>query len=103
MPSLRRALCQRRLSYEKARLIARHADDAAVDGWIERATRMSCIGLRRALEGEEDAQMCARGTFSLPMSLRIRGLLAMALRAPCCYLPERPRRRGASPPRWPGG
>jgi len=81
VPSLRRALCQRRLSYEKARLIARHADDAAVDGWIERATRMSCIGLRRALEGEEDAQMCARGTFSLPMSLRIRGLLAMALRA----------------------
>jgi len=81
LPSLRRALSQRRISYEKARLIARYADDAGVDGWIERAPRMSCIGLRRALEGHEDAKMCARGNFSLPMPLRIRALAAMAFRA----------------------
>jgi hypothetical protein len=81
LPSLRKALRQRRLSYEKARLIARYADDASVDGWIERGTRMSCVGLRRALEGEEDTQMCARGTFGMPMPVRIRGLIAMAFRA----------------------
>jgi len=81
LPSLRQALCQRRISYEKARLIARYADEAAVDGWIERAARTSCVRLRRALEGEEEAQMCARGNFSLSMPLRIRGLAAMAIRA----------------------
>src|SRR6266850_164872 len=37
LPSLRQAMVERRLSYEKARLIARYADERSVESWIERA------------------------------------------------------------------
>src|SRR5438067_6645913 len=37
VPHLREAMRERRISYEKARLIARHADEASIDAWIERA------------------------------------------------------------------
>src|SRR5690349_6364842 len=50
LPKLRQAIVERRLSYEKARLIARYADESSVDGWIERAERLPCIELRRELQ-----------------------------------------------------
>ena len=81
LPSLRRAMCQRRISYEKARLIARYADKASVDVWIDCATRMTCIGLRRSLEGAKEAQMCARRMLGMPMPLRVLELAEVALRA----------------------
>jgi len=65
LPSLRQAMVERRLSYEKARLIARYADERSVESWIERAERMPCIDLRRQLQGDEEAQMSARGEFDV--------------------------------------
>src|SRR5947207_1901285 len=37
IPPLRRALREKRISYEQARIIARHAEAGQVHGWIERA------------------------------------------------------------------
>jgi len=54
-----------RVSYEKARLIARHASDATVDSLIDRAGRMTCIELRRELEAKEEVQMCAKRVLDL--------------------------------------
>ena len=81
LPSLRQAMCERRVSYEKARIIARYADAGSLDTWIERAGRMSCVALRAALQGEEEAQMCARGNVEIVVPRHIRGLLAMAFHA----------------------
>ena len=57
------------------------ADAGSLDTWIERAGRMSCVALRAALQGEEEAQMCARGNVEIVVPRRIRGLLAMAFHA----------------------
>jgi hypothetical protein len=65
LPSLRRAMSERRVSYEQARLIARHADDELVDEWIGRAEQLTCVALRRQLLGEREAQMCARGDYEI--------------------------------------
>src|SRR5207237_3858428 len=55
LPALRQAMTERRLSYEKARLIARHADEESIDEWIGRAERMTCVALRRARWGGRGA------------------------------------------------
>src|SRR5712691_3147299 len=81
LPPLRQAMQERRLSYEKARLIARYADEESVEGWIERAERMPCIDLRRQLQGDEEAQMSARGEFEVWLPRRVGGLLALAFAA----------------------
>jgi hypothetical protein len=65
LPSLREALRTQRVSYEKARLIARHADGRSVDAWIAVAEGSTCIALKRQLERNEDAQMCAQGKIRL--------------------------------------
>src|SRR6266446_5501222 len=46
IPLLRRALREKRISYEKARVIARHAEGEEVQGWIEKAETMTCVELR---------------------------------------------------------
>jgi hypothetical protein len=51
LPQLRRAMREGRISYEKARLIAWQADDTTVDELIGVAESMTCIELRRKLEG----------------------------------------------------
>ncbi len=61
IPLLRRALREKRISYEKARIIARHAEGEEVQGWIERAETMTCVALRRAMQDKDEEQMCARG------------------------------------------
>jgi hypothetical protein len=84
LPSLARALRQRRISYEKARLIARYIrypDEASIDVWIDCATRMTCISLRRALEAKKEAQMCARRMLKMPMPVRVLELAEVAFRA----------------------
>ena len=59
-PLLRQALAEKRLSYEKARLIARDAAPEEVPAWIEKAQHLTCIELRRRLHESGEVQMCAR-------------------------------------------
>ena len=81
MPLLRRALGEKRISYEKARIIARHAEGEEVQGWIEKAETMTCVALRRAMQHEEEEQMCARGTFNLWMTVSAAEAVKAAFRA----------------------
>jgi len=71
----------RRISYEKARLIARHADEKYVDEWIARAESMPCISLQRELQKIEETQACARGVFELWAPRHVIGLGALAFSA----------------------
>jgi hypothetical protein len=79
-PSLRQAMRDGRVSYEKARLIARNATDATVDSLIDRAGQMTCIELRRELEAKEEAQMCAKRVVDIVAPRRVLVLLALAFR-----------------------
>ena len=81
LPSLRQAMHEGRVSYEKARLIARHASDTTVDTLIDRAGQTTCIELRRELEAKEEVQMCAQGKVKLVAPRRILALLSLAFRA----------------------
>ncbi|HYV67695.1 MAG TPA: HNH endonuclease, partial [Myxococcales bacterium] len=81
LPALRRALRDGRLSYEKARLIARCVDEESMKGWIERAQKMTCIQLRRQLQKKEEAQMCARGELAIWVPRRLLGLFPLAFAA----------------------
>jgi 5-methylcytosine-specific restriction endonuclease McrA len=81
LPSLRAALREGRVSYEKARLVARHADETTVDALIVRAQASTCIALRRELEAAEEAQMSARRVLDLPVPRRVASLLDAACRA----------------------
>jgi hypothetical protein len=81
LPCLRRSFMERRISYEQARLIARYAEEAEVDHWIDRAHGMTCIALRLALQRDEEAKMCARGDFTAVVPVRLRSLLRQAFDA----------------------
>jgi hypothetical protein len=78
---LREAMRERRISYEKARLIARHADEASIEVWIERAEHIPCITLRRQLQHSEDTRMCARGEFEVWAPRRVAAVIAVAFSA----------------------
>jgi len=80
LPSLRQAMSERRVSYEQARLIARHADDESVEEWIGRAERTTCVALRRQLLGEREAQMCARGDYEIWAPRRVAEMLLATFR-----------------------
>jgi hypothetical protein len=69
------------VGYEKARLVAAHADDTTVDAWIERAQGMTCMNLKFELEARERAQMCARGELDLRVPRGVGALLDAAVRA----------------------
>jgi hypothetical protein len=81
LPQLRQALREGRVSYEKARLVARAADDETVAAWIGKAEASTCIALRREVEAGEDTQMCARGELDLRLPGAVARLLATACRA----------------------
>jgi hypothetical protein len=81
VPVLRQAMREKRLSYEKARLLARGLEPAEIAGWIGRAEEMTCIGLRRALEDEDERQMCARGAFRVWLPPSVALLVSAAFRA----------------------
>ena len=81
LPKLRQALVERRLSYEKARLIARHAGERSIDAWIERAGQIPCIQLRRELQGLEETQMLARGEVDVWMPRSVGIVLSLAFAA----------------------
>src|SRR5256885_16289525 len=71
----------RRISYEKARLIARYADENAIREWIDRAEHLPCIALRRELQQGEEMRMCARGQFEVWAPPRISAVIAEAFSA----------------------
>jgi hypothetical protein len=81
MPQLRRALREKRISYEKARIIARHAEGEEVQGWIEKAKTMTCVALRRAMQAKDEAQMCARGSFTVWRPVSVAEVVKAAFRA----------------------
>ena len=81
IPLLRRALREKRISYEKARIIARHAEGEEVQDWVERAETMTCVELRRAMQDKDEAQMCARGTFRVWMPVSVAEVVKAAFRA----------------------
>jgi len=81
IPLLRRALRAKRISYEKARIIARHTEGEEVQGWIEKAETMTCVALRRAMQDKDEAQMCARGTFTVWMPVSVAEIVKAAFRA----------------------
>jgi hypothetical protein len=71
LPALRAALLDGRISYEKARLIARHSDRASLETRIDEAQRATCIALRRRFEADDDAQMSARRKFKAVVPWRV--------------------------------
>jgi HNH endonuclease len=81
LPRLREAMRERRICYEKARLIARHAEEGAVDASIERAEHIPCITLRRELQANEETRMCARGEFEVWAPRRVASVIALACSA----------------------
>jgi hypothetical protein len=81
LPQLRQALREGRVSYEKARLVARAADDETVAAWIAKAEASTCIALRREVEAHDDRQMCARGELDLRLPRTVAHLVTSACRA----------------------
>ena len=81
LPGLREALREGRVSYEKARLVAGCANDRTVARWIERAEGTTCVELRRAIEAEEQEQMCARRSLDARVPRRVANLMSAAFRA----------------------
>ena len=84
IPLLRQALREKRITYEKARLIARHWERGPaqeIRPLIAMAERMTCVDLREALAVQAGQQMCARGTFTLTAAPGIFDLIKDALRA----------------------
>jgi len=84
LPALRRAMREGRLGYEKARLVARVADDRSAEEWIGKAQGKTCIALRREIAAREEAearQMCASRKLDLRMPRRVVLLVGAAIRA----------------------
>ncbi len=80
LPGLREAMSEGRLPYEKARLVARVADEDTVGAWIERARTTTVLDLRSEIEAGDEAQMCARGELELVVPRRVRVLLDAVVR-----------------------
>jgi hypothetical protein len=81
LPSLRAALRDGTVSYEKARIVADVADESSVGDWIARARRLPCVALAREVEAAADSQMCARDEVAFRLPARVASLLDSALRA----------------------
>src|SRR6185436_6153633 len=83
IPLLRQALREKRISYEKARVIARHWDTARPNELrplLAMAETMTCIDLREALAEKTEEQMCARGAFTVTAPPHVIDLLKATLR-----------------------
>ncbi len=75
-PALQEARRQK-VSYERLRILSL-LPEGEVRAWIPRARAMTCVALRRAVEGERERQMRARRTLALPVPRRVAVLLAAA-------------------------
>ncbi|ACL64147.1 conserved hypothetical protein [Anaeromyxobacter dehalogenans 2CP-1] len=65
------------VSYERRRILARLPEDE-IASWIPRAKAMTCVALRRAVEGERERQLRAHRKVSVPLPRRVAVLLAAA-------------------------
>jgi hypothetical protein len=81
LPGLREAMSSGRLGYEKARLVARVADEDSIGAWIEKARATTALDLRREIEAGEERQMCARGELEMVLPRRVRVLVDAVVRA----------------------
>jgi hypothetical protein len=94
LPSLRAALAVGRLDAERARLVARVAEEPSAGEWIDRAERTPTVALRRKVEALEAmphaswmvaAQRCAPEEpvveLRMRVPVRVAALLAAAFRA----------------------
>jgi hypothetical protein len=61
LPKLDAALGEGRITYVKAREVARVATERTEAEWIAKADGLTCIALRREIESREEAQMCSGG------------------------------------------
>jgi hypothetical protein len=77
-PALREARRQK-LSYEKLRVLS-GLKEHEIDAWTSRAHALTCIELRREVEGDRERQMRAARKLSVPMPRRFAVLLAAAVR-----------------------
>ncbi|MFY3743515.1 HNH endonuclease [Anaeromyxobacter sp. Red801] len=66
------------VSYERRRILAR-LPEGEIAAWIPRAKAMTCVALRRAVEGERERQLRAQRKVSVPLPRRVAVLLAAAL------------------------
>jgi hypothetical protein len=80
LPGLREAMSDGRLPYEKARLVARVADEDTIGAWIERARTTTALDLRREIEAGRDAQMCSRGELEMVLPRTVRRLVDAVVR-----------------------
>jgi hypothetical protein len=78
-PALREARRQG-ISFEKLRLLARLPENE-IARWVPRAKALTCVAMRRELEGEAERQMRASGRLRAPMPRRIAAVLAAAMDA----------------------
>jgi len=84
IPLLRQVFRENRISYEKARVIARYWDGGHAQEMrplIAMAERMTCVDFREALTVQKEEQMCARGTFTVSAPPSIFDLIRDTLRA----------------------
>ena len=83
-PLLRQALREKRITYEKARVIARHIDSGhatELGPLITRAGTATCIDLQEELEVEAEEQMCAQAIFRTVIPAHVTDLLKDTFRA----------------------
>ncbi|HEX9243770.1 MAG TPA: HNH endonuclease signature motif containing protein [Anaeromyxobacter sp.] len=78
-PALQEATRQG-LPFEKLRLLAR-LPEGEIAAWIPRAHALTCVALRRALEGEAERQMRAQRRVATPLPLRVAVVVAAAVQA----------------------
>ena len=81
VPAVREAMKEGRLPYEKARLVARVADEHTAGAWIRRAEGATVIELAREVEAQEQKQMCERGELHLRVPREVRILVDAVVRA----------------------
>ncbi|HET7754130.1 MAG TPA: HNH endonuclease signature motif containing protein, partial [Anaeromyxobacteraceae bacterium] len=76
-PALRDAR-RRKVSYEKLRVLSR-LPERDIRSWTPRALALTCIELRRRVEGERERQTRAAKTLAVSMPRRIAALVAAAV------------------------
>jgi len=79
LPALRQAMRDGRLSYEKARLVAREATARDLEARISEAAGKTCVALRREQEARQERQLCARRELDVRLPRDVAMLLAAAI------------------------
>jgi hypothetical protein len=70
---------RQKLPYEKLRLLAKLPEED-IASWTPRAHALTCIALSRAVDGERERQLRARGKFVASLPKRMAVVLAAAIR-----------------------